>query len=125
MVEILNCPTRAELVRLNNDKLPADRSETLYDHIETCDQCAEIYADLEEPADDFAKRLARLTPDAITGLPAKRWRSLTPTSVAKMTASAPAIVAAVSGVLPEDPWVSTVICTPARSAASFSASAAM
>ena len=36
--------------------------------------------------------MARLTPEAITGLPAKRWRSLTPTSVAKMTASAPAIV---------------------------------
>ena len=69
--------------------------------------------------------IARLTPEAITGFPANRCRSLTPTSVAKMTASAPAIVAALSGVLPEEPWVSTVRLTPARSAASLSASAAM
>ena len=69
--------------------------------------------------------IARLTPEAITGLPAKRWRSLTPTSVAKMTASASAIVSALTGVLPEDPWVSTMSRTPARSAAIFSASAAM
>ena len=69
--------------------------------------------------------MARLTPEAITGLPANRPRSLTPTSVAKMTAAAPAMVAAGNGVLPEDPWVSTIRFTPARSAASFSASAAM
>ena len=36
--------------------------------------------------------IARLTPEATTGLPANRCRSLTPTSVAKMTASASAIV---------------------------------
>ena len=36
--------------------------------------------------------MARLTPDATTGLPANRCLSFTPTSVAKMTASAPAIV---------------------------------
>ena len=47
--------------------------------------------------------IARLTPEAITGLPAKRCRSLTPTSVAKMTASAPAIVSAETAVLPEEP----------------------
>ena len=41
--------------------------------------------------------MARLTPEATTGLPANRPLSLTPTSVAKMTASAPAIVAASSG----------------------------
>ena len=69
--------------------------------------------------------IARLTPEAITGLPAKRCRSLTPTSVAKMTASAPAMVAALNGVLPEEPWVSMVRFTPARSAANFRASAAM
>ena len=69
--------------------------------------------------------IARLTPEAMTGLPANRPRSLTPTSVAKMTASAPAIVAAASGVLPEEPCVSTTKLTPARSAASFRASAAM
>ena len=51
--------------------------------------------------------MARLTPEATTGLPAKRCLSLTPTSVAKMTASAPAIVDAASGVLPDEPCVST------------------
>ena len=69
--------------------------------------------------------IARLTPEAITGLPANRPRSLTPTSVAKMTAPAPAMVCALSGVLPEDPCVSTVREIPARSAAIFRASAAM
>ena len=69
--------------------------------------------------------MARFTPEAITGLPANRCRSLTPTSVAKITASAPAIVAALTGVLPDEPWVSTVNCTPARRAANFKASAAM
>lgn len=47
--------------------------------------------------------MARYTPEAMTGLPAKRCRSLTPTSVAKMTTSAAAMVARSSGVLPEDP----------------------
>ena len=36
--------------------------------------------------------IARLTPEATTGLPANRCLSFTPTSVAKMTASAPAMV---------------------------------
>ena len=69
--------------------------------------------------------MARFTPEAITGLPAKRCRSLTPTSVAKITASAAAMVSGSSGLLPEEPWVSTVSATPARCAASLSASAAM
>ena len=69
--------------------------------------------------------MARLTPEATTGLPAKRPLSLTPTSVAKMTASALAMVSAGSGVLPEEPCVSTVSSTPASLAAAASASAAM
>ena len=69
--------------------------------------------------------MARLTPDATTGLPANRCLSFTPTSVAKMTASAPAIVSADSGVLPDEPWVSTCSVAPASLAAAASESAAM
>ena len=69
--------------------------------------------------------MARFTPEATIGFPAKRARSLTPTSVAKMTASAPEIVAPASGLDPAEPWVSTSIATPARAAAASSASAAM
>ena len=69
--------------------------------------------------------MARLTPEAITGLPAKRSRPLTPTSVAKMTASAAAMISAGTLLPPEEPWVSTVTVTPARSPAATSESAAM
>src|SRR5262249_10513815 len=69
--------------------------------------------------------IARFTPAATTGLPENRSRPLTPTSVAKMTASALAIVCAVSGVLPDEPCVSTESVTPARLAAAVNASAAM
>ena len=48
--------------------------------------------------------MARFTPDATTGLPANRCRSFTPTSVAKMTASAADMVAAANGVLPGGPF---------------------
>ncbi len=69
--------------------------------------------------------MARLTPDSITGLPANLPRSFTPTSVAKMTASAAAIVDGSSVSPPLDPWVSTATSTPARSPAATSESAAM
>ena len=69
--------------------------------------------------------MGRFTPEDTTGLPANRPRSRTPTSTAKITASAPAMVAGVSGVEPAEPWVSTWMSTPARSAAASSASAAM
>ena len=51
--------------------------------------------------------MARLTPEEMTGLPANLSLPLTPTSVAKMTASAPAMIEGSSGVLPLEPWVST------------------
>ena len=69
--------------------------------------------------------MARLTPEATTGLPANRPLSLTPTSVAKMTASASAMVDADNGVLPDDPCVSTCIVAPAFFAAAARESAAM
>ena len=55
-----------------------------------------------------ASSIGRLTPEETTGLPAKRPRSRTPTSTAKMTASAVAIVSWESGDEPADPWVSTL-----------------
>ena len=69
--------------------------------------------------------IGRLTPDETTGLPAKRPRSRTPTSTAKMTASAAAMVSRGSGLEPAEPCVSTWIATPALAAAASSASAAM
>ena len=70
--------------------------------------------------------MARLTPDSMTGLPAKRSRSRTPTSVAKMTASAAAMVSGETEVLFDEPWVSTVSSTSLRSSAvCVNASAAM
>ena len=69
--------------------------------------------------------IGRFTPEETSGLPAKRPRSRTPTSTAKITASAAAMVAAGSGVEPADPWVSTAMSTPAFSAAASRASAAM
>src|SRR3954449_13220244 len=47
--------------------------------------------------------IARLTPEAPSGLPAKRARSRTPTSTAKIAASASAMVSAGSGDAPADP----------------------
>ncbi len=69
--------------------------------------------------------MARFTPEATSGLPAKRYRSRTPTSTAKMAADASAMVSCGSGVEPADPWVSTAMSTPARAAAASRASAAM
>ena len=69
--------------------------------------------------------MGRFTLDETTGLPAKRPRSRTPTSTAKMTADAAAMVSGGSGFAPAEPWVSTAIGTPALAAAASSASAAM
>ena len=50
--------------------------------------------------------MARFTPDSITGRPAKRSRSLTPTSVAKTAATASLMTDAGSNSTPPEPWVS-------------------
>ena len=57
--------------------------------------------------------MARLVPLWTTGLPANRPWSRTPTSTAKMTASAARMTAGSSGVAPEEPCVSTWTSTPA------------
>ena len=66
-----------------------------------------------------------LTPTSTVGLPAKRPASLTGRSWAKITASAAAISAAVSGFEPAEPCVSTFIVWPAALAAASRPSAAM
>ena len=69
--------------------------------------------------------MGRFTLEETIGLPANRERSRTPTSTAKMTALARAMVSCGSGEAPAEPWVSTAIGTPAFAAAASSASAAM
>jgi hypothetical protein len=70
--------------------------------------------------------MARFTPDSITGFPANRCRSFTPMSVAKITASAFFTMSSGSGVIEEEPWVSTCRVTPGISFAAMArASAAM
>ena len=56
--------------------------------------------------------MARFTPDSMTGRPANRSRSFTPTSVAKMTAAALRMVPAGSKITEPEPWVSTWTSTP-------------
>ncbi|WP_417746742.1 serine/threonine-protein kinase [Rosistilla oblonga] len=63
MAQILKCPTREELVRLNDDELPGDLSESLFDHIEHCERCSSIYGELDDPPDNFASRFAQISPD--------------------------------------------------------------
>jgi hypothetical protein len=69
--------------------------------------------------------MARLVPDCTTGMPANRSWSRTPTSTAKITASAARMTAGSSGVAPDEPCVSTCTSTPAAFAAAVSLSAAM
>ncbi len=69
--------------------------------------------------------MARFTPDSITGRPAKRSLSRTPTSVAKMAALARAMMAGSSGTTLPEPCGSTWISTPAALAACSRPSAAM
>ena len=61
--------------------------------------------------------MARFTPDSITGLPTNRSRSFTPTSVAKITASAASMTSDATGVTAEEPCVSTTSSTPSISSA--------
>ncbi len=56
-----------------------------------------------------ASEMPFFTPTSTIGLPANRPASLTGRSWAKITASAAAISAALRGVVPAEPWVSTFI----------------
>ncbi|MDQ1103163.1 hypothetical protein QE405_000447 [Nocardioides zeae] len=72
-----------------------------------------------------ASSIGRLTEERTSGLPAKRPWSRTPTSTAKIAASAAAMTEEASGVEPAEPCVSTWMVMPARAAAASRASAAM
>ena len=63
MAHILKCPTRDELVRLNDDELPGDLSESLFDHIESCERCSSIYGELDDPPDNLGSRFAHISPE--------------------------------------------------------------
>jgi serine/threonine protein kinase len=63
MTQILKCPTRDELVRLNDDELPGDLSESLFDHIESCERCSSIYGELDDPPDNLGSRFAHISPE--------------------------------------------------------------
>jgi len=63
MAQILKCPTRDELVRLNDDELPGDLSESLFDHIESCERCSSIYGELDDPPDNLGSRFAHISPE--------------------------------------------------------------
>ena len=63
MAQILKCPTRDELVRLNDDELPGDLSESLFDHIESCERCSSIYGELDDPPDNIGSRFAHVSPE--------------------------------------------------------------
>jgi hypothetical protein len=61
MVPLVECPSQIELRQLNNDQLAVDRSELLFDHIETCDACASVYGTLKDRPDNFVRKLADVT----------------------------------------------------------------
>ena len=61
MDPLLECPSQIELRQLNNDQLAVDRSELLFDHIETCDACASVYDTLQDRPDHFVRKLAEVS----------------------------------------------------------------
>lgn len=63
MVEIASCPTDEELIRLTHGDLPGERLESVCDHVEACEKCQDSLAQLEDPPDEFAKQLVRVSPD--------------------------------------------------------------
>ena len=61
MDQILKCPSHIELLQLNNGQIEGDRSESLFNHIETCDACASVYGTLKDRPDNFVRKLADVT----------------------------------------------------------------
>lgn len=54
----MKCPHRNELIQLNGDDLPADRSESLFDHLENCEPCATVFEQLAESTNNLGEHLA-------------------------------------------------------------------
>lgn len=61
MDPLVQCPSQIELRQLNSDQLAVDRSELLFDHIETCDACASVYGTLQDHPDEFVRKLAEVS----------------------------------------------------------------
>jgi len=61
MDQIPECPSHIELLQLNNGQIEGDRSESLFNHIETCDACASVYGTLKDRPDNFVRKLADVT----------------------------------------------------------------
>jgi len=66
MDHILECPSHVELLQLNNGQLVKDRSELLFNHIETCEWCSGIYGNLKDRPDNFLRKLAQITEEDLT-----------------------------------------------------------
>ena len=54
----MKCPHRNELIQLNGDDLPSDRSESLFDHLEACEPCATAFEQLAESTNNLGEHLA-------------------------------------------------------------------
>ena len=54
----MECPHRNELIQLNRDDLPPDRSESLFDHLENCEPCATVFEQLAESTNNLGEHLA-------------------------------------------------------------------
>ena len=54
----MKCPHRNELIQLNGNDLPSDRSESLFDHLENCEPCATEFEQLAESTNSLGEHLA-------------------------------------------------------------------
>ena len=61
MDQIPKCPSHIELQQLNNGQIEGDRSESLFNHIETCEVCSSVYGNLKDRPDNFVRKLAHVT----------------------------------------------------------------
>jgi len=61
----MTCPHRNELIQLNKDDLPSDRSEILFDHLESCERCATVFEQLEESTNNLGEHLAGISENNI------------------------------------------------------------
>lgn len=52
-----NCPTGDELLALSVGKLPEERSEVIFEHLEYCTACQETLETMPEPEDTLLQAL--------------------------------------------------------------------
>ena len=63
MVNKASCPTKEDLIQLNQGDLPGDQLESVCDHVEICEKCQLILGQLDEPPNNIGKQLAKITPE--------------------------------------------------------------